>query len=77
MEGIFENSSILTAVVVSEDVAQQISVPGTVNIIMLGVSNDGTVSSDQLRKNLEQAVKSDIVVQVCSPKTTSPAKCST
>ena len=66
VEGIFENSSILTAVVVSEDVAQQISVPGTVNIIMLGVSNDGTVSSDQLRKNLEQAVKSDIVVQVQS-----------
>lgn len=66
VEGIFENSSILTAVVVSEDVAQQISVPGTVNIIMLGVSNDDTVSSDQLRKNLEQAVKSDIVVQVQS-----------
>ena len=63
--GIFENSSILTAVVVSADVAQQIA-PGTTNMMMLGASNDGTVSHEELRRNLEDAVRSDIVVQVQS-----------
>ncbi|MEH0147410.1 FtsX-like permease family protein [Corynebacterium sp. Q4381] len=63
--GIFENSSILTSVVVSADVANQI-VPGSARIIMMGVSGDGTVSTDQLRGNLEDEVRHDIVVQVQS-----------
>ncbi|MCP1386987.1 ABC transporter permease [Corynebacterium sp. TA-R-1] len=64
--GIFEESSMLPAVVVSADAATQILPPGAVNIIMLGVSGDGTVDSDQLRANLEAEVKQDIVVQVKS-----------
>ena len=64
--GIFENSSILTTVVISADIATRLAPPGSVNIMMLGASNDGTVSDEQLRANLEDAVRSDIVVQVQS-----------
>lgn len=64
--GIFENSSILTTVVISADIATQLAPPGSVNIIMLGANNDGTVSDEQLRANLENEVREDIVVQVQS-----------
>ena len=64
--GIFENSSILTTVVISADIATRLAPPGSVNIMMLGASSDGTVSGEQLRANLEDAVRSDIVVQVQS-----------
>ena len=64
--GIFENSSILTTVVISADIATRLAPPGSVNIMMLGASSDGTVSDEQLRANLEDAVRSDIVVQVQS-----------
>ena len=64
--GIFENSSILTTVVISADIATRLAPPGSVNIIMLGASSDGTVSDEQLRANLEDEVRSDIVVQVQS-----------
>ncbi len=64
--GIFENSSVLTTVVVSADIATRLAPPGSVNIIMLGANNDGTVSDEQLRANLENEVREDIVVQVQS-----------
>lgn len=63
--GIYDNSSVLPAVVVSADVAKQLA-PASADIIMLGVSGDGTVSPDQLRANLETEVRHDIVVQVQS-----------
>ena len=52
--------------VISADIATRLAPPGSVNIIMLGASSDGTVSDEQLRANLEDEVRSDIVVQVQS-----------
>lgn len=63
--GIFEHSSILTSVVVGADVANQL-VPGRADMVMLGVSGDGSVDAEQLRANLEAEVKHDIVVKVQS-----------
>lgn len=63
--GIFEHSSILTSVVVGADVANQL-VQGRADMVMLGVSGDGSVDAEQLRANLEAEVKHDIVVKVQS-----------
>ncbi|UIZ93416.1 FtsX-like permease family protein [Corynebacterium sp. CNCTC7651] len=64
--GIFEESSMLPAVVVSADAVGEVLPPNSANIIMLGVVGDGSVSTAQLRENLEAEVKPDIVVQIKS-----------
>ena len=65
VSGIFDESSIFLAAVASADLAQQVA-PGSGSIMMMGVKGDGSVSTEQLRANLEAEVKHDIVVQVQS-----------
>lgn len=64
--GLFESSNILQSFVVSDEAAAATGARGTGRILMIGVNNDGTVDEDQLRANLEELVRHDIVVQVRS-----------
>lgn len=64
--GLFAPSNILQSFVVSDEAAAATGARGTGHILMIGVNNDGTVGEDQLRANLEELVRHDIVVQVRS-----------
>ena len=64
--GLFAPSNILQSFVVSDEAAAATGARGTGRILMIGVNNDGTVDEDQLRANLEELVRHDIVVQVRS-----------
>ena len=64
--GTFEPSNILQSFVVSDEAAAATGARGTGRILMIGVNNNGTVDEDQLRSNLEELVRHDIVVQVRS-----------
>ena len=64
--GLFAPSNILQSFVVSDEAAAATGARGTGRILMIGVNNDGTVDENQLRANLEELVRHDIVVQVRS-----------
>lgn len=64
--GIFAPSSVLTGIVVGSEFATQLLPASAMNIIMLGVNGDGSVPLEQLRTNLVDEVRDDIVVQVKS-----------
>ena len=64
--GIFDESNIIRGVAVGYDAALKVVPEKALQIQMAGVNGDGSVSSDQLRSNLEEAVKQDIIVQVRS-----------
>ena len=64
--GTFEPSSILQSFVVSDEAAAATGARGTGRVLMVGVNNDGTLDEAQLRANLEEEVRHDIVVQVRS-----------
>lgn len=64
--GLFRGSNILQSFVVSDEVAAATGARGAGRILMIGVNNDGSVDEAQLRENLEDAVRHDIVVQVRS-----------
>ena len=64
--GTFEPSNILQSFVVSDEAAVATGARGTGRVLMVGVNNDGTVDEAQLRANLEEEVRHDIVVQVRS-----------
>ena len=62
--GLFAPSNILQSFVVSDEAAAATGARGTGRILMIGVNNNGTVDEDQLRANLEELVRHDIVVPV-------------
>ena len=64
--GLFQGSNILQSFVVSDETAAATGARGSGRVLMIGVNNDGTVDQAQLRANLEDAVRHDIVVQVRS-----------
>lgn len=64
--GLFEDSNILQTFVVSGEAAAQVATWKAETILMVGASGDGSVDQAQLRANLEDAVRHDIVVQVRS-----------
>ena len=64
--GLFEDSNILQTFAVSGEAATQVATWKAETILMVGVSGDGSVDQAQLRTNLEDAVRHDIVVQVRS-----------
>lgn len=64
--GTFGESNMINGPVVSYSLATQVAPADAVNLIMVGVNNDGSVDDAALRSNLEEAVKQDIVVQVRS-----------
>ena len=64
--GIFDHSNVINGVAVGHDTAVKVVPENTLQIQMAGVNGDGSVSSEELRKNLEDSVKSDIIVQVRS-----------
>lgn len=66
--GLFEDSGILSSWVVSQKTAEELMPPESFTVLMVGVNSDGTVSEDELRSRLEDAVHDDIVVQVRSPE---------
>ena len=66
--GLFEDSGILSSWVVSQKTAEELMPPESFTVLMVGVNSDGTVSEDELRSGLEDAVHDDIVVQVRSPE---------
>lgn len=66
--GLFEDSQLFTSWVLSQKTVEQIMPPESFKVLMVGVNNDGSVSEDDLRANLEAAVHDDIVVQVRSPE---------
>lgn len=66
--GLFEDSNIFSSWVLSQKTVEQLMPPESFKVLMVGVNNDGSVSEDDLRANLEAAVHDDIVVQVRSPE---------
>ena len=66
--GLFEDSGILSSWVVSQKTAEELMPPESFKVLMVGVNSDGTVTPDELRSRLEDAVHNDIVVQVRSPE---------
>ena len=64
--GIFAESNILQSFVLARDAAEQVAAPGTGVVLMVGAKGDGSVDVEQLRANLEEKVRPDIVVQVRS-----------
>jgi len=66
--GLFEDSNIFSSWVLSQKTVEQLMPPKSFKVLMVGVNNDGSVSEDDLRANLEAAVHDDIVVQVRSPE---------
>ncbi|WP_018016489.1 FtsX-like permease family protein [Corynebacterium capitovis] len=64
--GIYDSSTVLGGLVVSSSAAGKVLPHSAVSIIMVGVDGDGSVSAGQLRTNLEEAVRQDIVIQVRS-----------
>lgn len=66
--GLFEDSNLFLSWVLSQKTVEQLMPPESFKVLMVGVNNDGSVSEDELRANLEAAVHDDIVVQVRSPE---------
>ncbi|WJY98219.1 ABC transporter permease [Corynebacterium fournieri] len=66
LSGVFEGSNILQSFVVSDEAAAATGARGAGRTLMIGVNNAGDVDDAQLRANLEEAVRHDIVVQVRS-----------
>ncbi len=64
--GIFEPNNVISNMVVSQAAVEEILPLSALNLTMVGVNGDGSVSDEQLRTNLEQAVRDFIVVQVMS-----------
>ncbi|WP_241228377.1 ABC transporter permease [Corynebacterium hylobatis] len=64
--GIFEPNNLLNNMVLSQESVDGLLPPGALEVNMVGVVADGSVDRDQLRANLEEAVKGFIVVQVMS-----------
>ena len=64
--GIFESNAMIQNMVVAEESVEGMLPPGALVLTMVGVNGDGSVTEDQLRTNLEEAVKGLIVVQVMS-----------
>ena len=66
--GLFEGSQLFVSWVLSQKTVEQLMPPESFKVLMVGVNNDGSVSEDDLRANLEAAVHDDIVVQVRTPE---------
>ena len=66
--GLFEDSQLFASWVLSQKTVEQLMPPESFKVLMVGVNNDGSVSEDDLRANLEAAVHDDIVVQVRTPE---------
>ena len=64
--GIFEPNNMIQNMVISDQNVDGMLPPGAMSVAMVGVNGDGSVSEDELRANLEEAVKGLIVVQVMS-----------
>ncbi len=64
--GIFEPNNVINNMVVSQAAVEEIVPLSALNLTMVGVNGDGSVSDEQLRTNLEEAVRDFIVVQVMS-----------
>ncbi|MDO5671081.1 MAG: ABC transporter permease [Corynebacterium sp.] len=64
--GIFEPNNMIQNMVISDQNVEDMLPPGALTVTMVGVNSDGSLSEDELRANLEEAVKGFIVVQVMS-----------
>src|SRR5699024_9041053 len=64
--GIFEPNSLVQNMILAEETVEGMLPPGAAEVTMVGVVGDGSVTQDELRANLEEAVKGFIVVQVLS-----------
>lgn len=64
--GIFEPNNTIQNMVISDQNVDGMLPPGAMSVAMVGVNGDGSVNEDELRANLEEAVKGFIVVQVMS-----------
>ena len=64
--GIFEPNSLVNNMIISRESVDGMIPPGALEVNMVGVVADGSVTEDELRSNLEEAVKGFIVVQVLS-----------
>ncbi|MHA2789749.1 ABC transporter permease [Corynebacterium sp. S7] len=62
--GIFGEMGIFQSFLISYDAVSEIVPPQAATVMMVGVNGDGTADHEQLRANLEQAVRDAIVVQV-------------
>ncbi len=62
--GVFEPNNVIDNMIVSQSAVEEILPLSALSISMVGVNGDGSVSEDQLRTNLEEAVSDFIVVQV-------------
>ncbi|RNE49716.1 ABC transporter permease [Corynebacterium alimapuense] len=66
MVGIFEPNNIFQNMVISQSLVRDFIPDTDLGITTIGVNGDDSVTGEQLRTNLEEAVKSFIVVQVVS-----------
>lgn len=64
--GLFEPNNMIQNMVISQESVDGMLPPGALVVNMVGVNSDGSVSEDQLRSNLEEAIQGLIVVQVMS-----------
>ncbi|MBA4506393.1 FtsX-like permease family protein [Corynebacterium sanguinis] len=64
--GIFAESNTVRAPAIGYETAQKVVPAEALSINMVGVNGDGTVDPEQLRANLEEEVRPDIIVQVRS-----------
>src|SRR5699024_943556 len=62
--GLFEENNMIQNMVISKESVDGMLPPGALVVNMVGVNGDGSLSEDDLRANLEEAVKGFIVVQV-------------
>ena len=66
LTGVFEDNNVIQNLVVSKDVVKDVVPDKAINLTMVGVTGKEGVSDDDLRANLEKAVKDLVVVQVIS-----------
>lgn len=64
--GIFEPNNVVVNMAISTSLVQDLVPPDAMTVTMVSVNGDGSVDDQQLRTNLEEAVKGFIVVQVMS-----------
>ena len=64
--GIFEPNNVVANMAITTDLVRDLVPPDALTVTMVGVNGDGSVDDQQLRTNLEEAVKGFIVVQVMS-----------
>ncbi|MDO5513054.1 ABC transporter permease [Corynebacterium sp.] len=64
--GLYQPDSMVQNMVISDQSVEGMLPPGAMTVAMVGVNADGSVSEDELRANLEEAVSGLIVVQVMS-----------